>query len=178
MEDNEKPTPPTRARTNTSETASRKSSMSRAASPNPALITHAGDQSQHNDHEQVENDDSDDDATIDEKDDDDEDATDLELRYSKDIIIPEVRGGIENQRDVEANPRLEKLRSLRRTRSARDPNLVTWDGDNDPANPKRWSFKHKWAAALIGKFDPWHQSLRHYLSYSTSNPSRLWHSRL
>ncbi|KIN03237.1 hypothetical protein OIDMADRAFT_119124 [Oidiodendron maius Zn] len=34
-------------------------------------------------------------------------------------------------------------------KSERDPNLVTWDGPEDPENPKNWSFKRKWAATLI-----------------------------
>jgi hypothetical protein len=28
--------------------------------------------------------------------------------------------------------------------SPSDPNLVTWDGPDDPQNPKNWSFKKKW----------------------------------
>jgi hypothetical protein len=46
----------------------------------------------------------------------------------------EIRGGIPYERDVEAQPpALEKQKS---TRSVKDPNLVTWDSDNDPKNPK------------------------------------------
>ncbi|OCL13017.1 putative MFS multidrug transporter [Glonium stellatum] len=61
--------------------------------------------------------------------------------------IQEVRAGIRDERDVElGSERLEKKQS---TRSARDPNLVTWDSPDDPANPKNWSFKRKWAATLI-----------------------------
>ncbi|KAK2751318.1 hypothetical protein FQN55_001053 [Onygenales sp. PD_40] len=36
-----------------------------------------------------------------------------------------------------------------RTRSIRDPKMVTWDGPDDPINPKNWSQKKKWAATLI-----------------------------
>ncbi|KAG9050848.1 hypothetical protein FS837_001958 [Tulasnella sp. UAMH 9824] len=31
-----------------------------------------------------------------------------------------------------------------------DPNVVTWDGPNDPANPQNWSGKKKWIAGLGG----------------------------
>ncbi|KAI9687389.1 MAG: hypothetical protein M1820_010485 [Bogoriella megaspora] len=30
-----------------------------------------------------------------------------------------------------------------------DPDIVTWDGINDPANPKNWSAKDKWILTLI-----------------------------
>lgn len=63
-------------------------------------------------------------------------------------IIPEAQDGIEDQRDLEAGPQLEKRKS---TRSIRDPNLVSWDGPDDPDNPKNWLLSRKWAATLIGK---------------------------
>lgn len=31
-----------------------------------------------------------------------------------------------------------------RARLRRDPNLVTWDGPDDPENPKNWSMRKKW----------------------------------
>lgn len=35
----------------------------------------------------------------------------------------------------------------------KDPDLVTWDGPDDPANPKNWTFKRKWAAtAMVSMF--------------------------
>ncbi|WPH02959.1 Hypothetical protein R9X50_00583100 [Acrodontium crateriforme] len=34
-----------------------------------------------------------------------------------------------------------------------DNNLVTWDGDDDPANPRNWSFQKRWlATALVSLF--------------------------
>lgn len=42
-------------------------------------------------------------------------------------IVPEVRDGIEDQRDVEAG-QLEKSKTAKSGRSVRDPNLVTWEG--------------------------------------------------
>jgi hypothetical protein len=68
-------------------------------------------------------------------------------------IVPEVRDGIEDQRDVEAGSTLEKSRtprSGRSGRSARDPNLVTWNGLEDPNNPKNWTLRRKWAATVVG----------------------------
>ncbi|KAF1344878.1 major facilitator superfamily domain-containing protein [Delphinella strobiligena] len=35
------------------------------------------------------------------------------------------------------------------TKSIKDLNLVTWDGPDDPANPKNWGKKQKWAATLV-----------------------------
>ncbi|KAK0119746.1 hypothetical protein ONS95_011181 [Cadophora gregata] len=64
-------------------------------------------------------------------------------------IVPEVRDGKEDQRDLESGPTLEKPRTTQSGRSARDPNLVSWDGVEDPKNPKNWSMRRKWAATLI-----------------------------
>jgi hypothetical protein len=30
-----------------------------------------------------------------------------------------------------------------------DPNVVTWDGPNDPANPKNWSRPYRWLITLL-----------------------------
>lgn len=65
-------------------------------------------------------------------------------------VIPEVRDGILDHRDVENGSTLEKVRTTKSSRSVRDPNLVTWDGPNDAGNPKNWSTGRKWAATLIG----------------------------
>ncbi|KAF2273658.1 MFS general substrate transporter [Westerdykella ornata] len=61
--------------------------------------------------------------------------------------IEGIKGGIPYEEDVEEKPaKLEKSRS---SQSNRNPNLVTWDGPDDPANPKNWSMKRKWAATFI-----------------------------
>jgi hypothetical protein len=31
----------------------------------------------------------------------------------------------------------------------KDPFLVTWNGSNDPENPKNWTTQQKWAATLV-----------------------------
>lgn len=64
--------------------------------------------------------------------------------------VSEVRDGIENRRDLERGEELD-LEKTPTTRTARDPNLVTWDGPNDPGNPKQWSMKRKWAAVFCSK---------------------------
>ena len=39
------------------------------------------------------------------------------------------------------------------TTDVEDPNLVDWDGDDDPANPQNWKRRRKWAAiALVSAF--------------------------
>jgi hypothetical protein len=41
-----------------------------------------------------------------------------------------------------------------------DPNIVTWDGEDDIGNPRNWSFKKKWtnggllAAMTLVTYDP------------------------
>jgi DHA1 family multidrug resistance protein-like MFS transporter len=38
---------------------------------------------------------------------------------------------------------LESQKALPETETKRDPNLVTWNGPDDPANPQHWSFPKK-----------------------------------
>lgn len=38
--------------------------------------------------------------------------------------------------------------STRSRRSEKDTNLVTWDGPDDPKNPKNWTKQRKWAATI------------------------------
>ena len=77
---------------------------------------------------------SDDDTTI------TEDEKDLD-------DVAEVREGIKDEVDLEGRPELARLKSTR-SKKDRDPNLVTWDGEDDPANPKNWTSHKKWAATL------------------------------
>ncbi|KAH1335533.1 hypothetical protein KXX35_006063 [Aspergillus fumigatus] len=68
--------------------------------------------------------------------------------------VLEVRGGILNERDTDLEEgtrdqsALEKSRTAKSDRSRRDPKLVTWDGPDDPENPKNWPNKKKWAAII------------------------------
>ena len=71
---------------------------------------------------------------------------DLE-RGSSEYIIPNGRDGHEEKENDNGDPESENFNSAE---SASTPNLVTWDDDNDPSNPKNWSFKRKWAATIIG----------------------------
>ena len=147
---------------NTSGVASRRSGNSRASSPNPGLSRlisgrHLDDHAQyhgagyHGEQQQQQEEVFDDDGSSDET-----DLTEKDTRETGDIepesgdIVSEVRDGIEDERDVEAGPKLEKSRTTRSGRSARDPNLVTWTGPEDPDNPKNWSMGRKWAATLVG----------------------------
>lgn len=53
------------------------------------------------------------------------------------------------------NADLEKRRTISRqptnksTRSQRDPNMVSWNGPDDPENPKNWPLKRKWIATFV-----------------------------
>lgn len=66
-------------------------------------------------------------------------------------IVSEVVDGIEVQRDVEGTAGLEKSRTGKSSKR-QDPNLVAWEGPDDPLNPKNWSTRRKWAATFVGKF--------------------------
>ncbi|KAI9706222.1 MAG: hypothetical protein M1812_008245 [Candelaria pacifica] len=60
---------------------------------------------------------------------------------------PGIESTESNEKDLERGPaKLEKQSS---TKSVKDPNLVTWDGPDDPANPKNWTAGSKWAATLV-----------------------------
>lgn len=37
--------------------------------------------------------------------------------------------------------------SEKKPEAVEDPNLVTWDGDDDPENPKNWPIRRKWAVS-------------------------------
>lgn len=57
-----------------------------------------------------------------------------EAAHRRETTYEEIRGGIPYEHDVEAPPPdLEKKKS---SRSIKDLNLVTWDSDDDPKNPK------------------------------------------
>ncbi|TLD36891.1 mfs multidrug [Venturia nashicola] len=58
----------------------------------------------------------------------------------------EWRAGVVDERDFsEQTPDdIEKIKS-----KGEDPNLVTWDGPDDPTNPKNWSSGRKWAATFV-----------------------------
>ena len=157
MSDSGERTP--RSRRNTSGAGSRRSRASRPSSPAPLTRLVSGnyldDHAQyyghryHEEHEEaVEHDeDSSDETDLTEKETQD---TEEDIQGSSEDIVPEVRDGIEDERDVEAGPKLEETRTSKSGRSTRDPNLVTWDGPQDKNNPKNWTFGRKWVATLVG----------------------------
>ncbi|OWP06451.1 MFS multidrug transporter [Marssonina coronariae] len=144
---------PTWSRKNPSGASSRRSGASRTSLHRmPSAGAYLDDQTQYygqDNHEKAEE------VLEDDRSSGDSDLTekDPETKVERDTdIVPEVRHGLGNQRDVEAGPRLEtskSTRSVRSARSARDPNLVSWDGPDDKRNPKNWSYRRKWAATLI-----------------------------
>jgi hypothetical protein len=56
-----------------------------------------------------------------------------EASNQKETTYEEIRGGIPYEHDHEAEAPLETKKS---SGSFKDPNLVTWDSENDPKNPK------------------------------------------
>ncbi|KAB8345950.1 hypothetical protein FH972_023002 [Carpinus fangiana] len=46
-------------------------------------------------------------------------------------------------------PQNNDLEQVTKEESPTDPNLVSWDGPDDPENPKNWPMRRKWTAALI-----------------------------
>lgn len=63
--------------------------------------------------------------------------------------VEDVFFGVPNRDDVENTAAtLQKTKSTR-SKKGRDPNLVDWDGPDDPENPKNWAMKRKWAATFV-----------------------------
>ncbi|MCJ1404435.1 hypothetical protein MMC11_007660 [Xylographa trunciseda] len=92
----------------------------------------------HHDFESDRDDSSDSEDTLNENEKDSEDPLEQKGDVSK---------GIGNEQDLEAGgTQLEKKKT---SRSVKDPNLVTWDGPDDPENPKNWTRKRKWLATLV-----------------------------
>lgn len=60
----------------------------------------------------------------------------------------------EEERDAEVvkaecGPSLGRQQTSKSSCSQRDPNMVSWEGPDDPENPKNWPNKRKWAAVLV-----------------------------
>ncbi|QDS73634.1 hypothetical protein FKW77_002189 [Venturia effusa] len=74
--------------------------------------------------------------------------SDLEKQERGELREPELewRAGVVDEKDFsEQTPAdVEKTKSKQD-----DPNLVTWDGPDDPTNPKNWSGGRKWAATFV-----------------------------
>jgi hypothetical protein len=41
------------------------------------------------------------------------------------------------------------LDSEKREEEERDPNIVTWDGPDDPTNPMNWTMRKKWGNVAV-----------------------------
>lgn len=90
-------------------------------------------------------------------------TTDLEKEAAEEEELEheEEEAEVFQERDEDVAPRgfdlekatipLEKTRSTqsRRSKKGKDPNIVTWEGPDDPKNPRNWSLKRKWAATFI-----------------------------
>jgi hypothetical protein len=77
---------------------------------------------------------------------------DLEKQETQELDQPEAEwdAGVLAERDFNNDTPKEELQKKKtREEQAKDPNLVTWDGPDDPANPKNWSVKRKWAATFV-----------------------------
>ncbi|KAI5309817.1 hypothetical protein KEM55_002340, partial [Ascosphaera atra] len=56
------------------------------------------------------------------------------------------KGALEREKTRESL-KMQRTRSSRKSRE-KDPKLVTWNGPDDPENPKNWTSKKKWAAVI------------------------------
>ena len=157
----------TPARSRANSTTSRSSKTSRS-SRRPSLTrvrsgVHLNDQTPfHHEH-----DDREEDTYADEVEDEDNDAEDpekvrtraggrggkrpqsTESRETEEEEIEETESDPKDEKDIEkAVPSVAKKKSSKSLKQ-QDPNIVTWDGPDDPQNPKNWPMKRRWAATLI-----------------------------
>ncbi|KAG6289909.1 hypothetical protein E4U09_004695 [Claviceps aff. purpurea] len=66
-------------------------------------------------------------------------------------LVSEVRDGVLNQRDLErggGHGGHEKNGLTREDNTSWNPDLVEWDGPDDPQRPTSWAVRRKWAAVL------------------------------
>ncbi|KAG6191020.1 hypothetical protein E4U27_005014, partial [Claviceps purpurea] len=66
-------------------------------------------------------------------------------------LVSEVGDGVLNQRDLERGGEHgghEKNGVAREDNTSWDPDLVEWDGPDDPQRPTSWAVRRKWAAVL------------------------------
>ncbi|EGX52220.1 hypothetical protein TWF173_005218 [Orbilia oligospora] len=65
-------------------------------------------------------------------------------------IDSDIEKGVLDSSDDDGKLQLSKTKSGKSGRSnRRDPNLVDWDGPDDPENPLNWSIKKKWIATVV-----------------------------
>ncbi|KUJ15138.1 benomyl/methotrexate resistance protein [Mollisia scopiformis] len=56
---------------------------------------------------------------------------------------------VENDKDVEAGLPRERVNDANPQPNSMDPNIVDWDGPDDPENPLNWTNKKKWANGAL-----------------------------
>ncbi|KAI1760316.1 MFS general substrate transporter [Hypoxylon sp. FL1150] len=66
--------------------------------------------------------------------------------------ISEVRDGIESRRDLDLEVDSPGEGEKSQATNPADPNLVTWDGPDDPESPKNWKLSRKYGAVVIVSF--------------------------
>ena len=83
--------------------------------------------------------------------------------------VSEVRDGISNQRDLELGDSEEDdSEKAAEAQGPTDPNLVKWNGPDDPENPKNWDLKMKWAAVVCGKSTPTTKDIIYPMSFKSA----------
>lgn len=70
-------------------------------------------------------------------------ASAMSSESSKDTELDTSTNMPSGERDLEAS-KSESFEDKNTTQSLKDPNLVTWDGPEDPENPKNWPNNIKW----------------------------------
>lgn len=74
-----------------------------------------------------------------------EEKEELESVQDTEEGLADVKPGQQTDVEKAARPPLQTRQSSKR----KDPNIVTWEGPDDPENPKNWTRRRRWAATLI-----------------------------
>lgn len=61
--------------------------------------------------------------------------------------VDDEKRSFHEKNDLEAGPRTDET-TIEKDESSRDPNIVDWDGPNDPENPLNWTKKQKISATV------------------------------
>ena len=83
--------------------------------------------------------------------DDEEGQEEVESQDGEDIEYDSRNDRAAQNADLEKAPSVKRQQTNKSTRSQRDrdPNMVFWNGPDDPENPKNWTMKRKWTATFV-----------------------------
>lgn len=105
----------------------------------------------------------------------------LKSKETSNVAIITAQGEEDVPRKVEVVEVKEVVKNLPLPIPNRDPNMVTWDGPDDPSNPQNWSTKRKWIITMtciimtVNVYVSNHSGLELGTLFSFKSPEHLLH---